>query len=160
MKSKIEYVVARDSREKAGHGWTFDKEGECLGTEIYGLKSADYSVKGFEDIFGIERKATTGELSINIFEKRFEEELKRLEEFAHSYMIFEFEYRDILLFPINSGIPKRFWHKLQMKADIMDKTIARYMVKYKTKIIFAGVNGKQIAQNLFHAFMKYGVKNG
>lgn len=155
----VTYRVIRDTREKKDKGWMFEQQGECLGTIIGKLDTADYSIEGFTDTFCIERKANTAELGMNIFEKRFEAELKRLELFTYPYMIFEFEYQDVFLYPINSGLPKNIWHKVGMTSEFMSKTISRYMVQYKTQIIFAGSRGKDVAQSLFHSIAKYGKPN-
>lgn len=153
------YKVVRDSREKSGYGWLFEAKDECLGTEIAKLDSADYSIKNYETTFAIERKFNTNEIATNIWEKRFEEELKRLEEFAHPFMIFEFEYKDVLQYPINSGLPVKLYHKTKMTANYMAQTISRYQMRYKTKIIFAGNHGKEAAESLFKFIAKYGIKN-
>jgi hypothetical protein len=158
-KNPIEYLVVRDGREKKGHGWIFDKSDECLGMEAGTLHTGDYSIKDYTELITIERKYCTNELAINIFEKRFEEELKRLDDFRYPYMIFEFDYEDVLKYPLNSGLPKHLWHKTAMTADIMNKTIARYQTQYKTKVVFAGKYGKQMAEILFRQFMKYGKKD-
>lgn len=158
-KPDIKFTVIRDTREQKGKGWTFEPNEYCDGMKIKGLPTADYTIEGFEDKIVIERKATTGEISQNIFEARFENELKRLEEFDHPYMIFEFDYNDIKIFPVNSTLPKYLWHKLKMTKDIMEKTIARYQIQYKTKIIFAGKHGQDIATMIFKQFLKYGNKD-
>lgn len=150
------YLVLRDGREKTGYGWLFEKTNECLGTELSPLKTGDYTLKGLETSFCIERKATTSELANNIYEKRFEKELERLEEFKYPFMIFEFTWQDVLVFPVNSGIPRHLFHKVQTKSEFIQLTIARYMVQYKTKIIFAGSHGKEIAELLFKRVVKYG----
>lgn len=154
-KTNNKFTVIKDTREQKG--WDFSPNEYCEGMKVQGLKTADYTIEGFEDRIVIERKATTGEISQNIFETRFENELKRLEEFEFPYMIFEFDYNDIKIFPINSSLPKYLWHKLKMTQDIMEKTIARYQIQYKTKIIFAGRHGQSVATMIFKQFLKYGI---
>lgn len=151
------YEVLIDTREK--NPWDFPTNDFCKGFFFRKLDTGDYTLKGLEDKFVIEKKASTAEIAMNIFETRFEKELKRLDEFEHPYMIFEFDYNDIKLFPINSGLPKYLWHKLKMTSDIMEKTIARYQVQYRTKIIFAGKHGRDAATTLFKQILKYGNLN-
>lgn len=150
------YKVIRDTREKVGHGWMFKKEGDCLGTEIKKLDSGDYSIEGWEKDFVIERKRNTGELATNIYEKRFEEELCRLDEYKYPFIICEFSFNDVVMFPINSGIPKQLFHKVKMSADFMQNSLAKWQVKHKVKIIFAGACGDLAATKLFKYVAKYG----
>lgn len=149
-----QYKVIVDTREK--HPWEFPVTDFCKGSVVKKLPTGDYTLVGLEDKFVIEKKASTAEISMNIFETRFEKELKRLDEFEHPYMIFEFDYNDIKIFPINSGLPKYLWHKLKMTSDILEKTIARYQVQYRTKILFAGRHGRDAALTLFKQVLKYG----
>lgn len=151
-----EYLILRDTREKAGYGWTFDKKDDCLGMKLQGLETGDYTIEGLENKFCIERKFCTSEIANNIFEKRFEAELKRMDEFDYPFLICEFNWVDVLLFPINSGLPKSIWHKTKMTNEIMQKTITRYQIQYKTKWIFAGNYGKEAAELLFRQVVKYG----
>lgn len=55
-------------------------------------------------------------------------------------------------------IKKRIWYKLKVKAEHLEKAIARYMLKYKVKIIFAGQHGQRITYDLFKYFIR--MKNG
>lgn len=149
-------TILRDTREKEGHGWLFDKDDFIESTEITKLDTGDYTIKGYEKIFTIERKLSTSEISNNIFEKRFEAELERLEVYQYPFMIFEFSMEDILAFPVNSGIPRYMWGKLKTKGAFLLSAIMRYHTIYKTKIIFAGNEGKSVAKSLFKMIVKYG----
>jgi hypothetical protein len=44
------FTVIRDSREKEGHGWWYDEDAYCIGTEITKLDIGDYSIKDKEHI--------------------------------------------------------------------------------------------------------------
>ena len=50
------FTVIRDTREKEGHGWWFDENAYCIGTEKTKLDIGDYSIKDKEHILCIERK--------------------------------------------------------------------------------------------------------
>lgn len=147
-----QYTVIVDSREKKP--WIFDKDEYCSGSIIKKLDTADYSLLGLEDKFVIERKRNTSEFSQNIFQKRFERELQRLDNFIYPFLICEFDYVDMLSFPINSGIPQSLYYKVKISPDFLIKAITRYYFKYKTKIIFAGKNGQLVAKNLFKFAMR------
>ena len=153
---KSVYTIVRDTREKVP--WVFPKSDECQGTIVKKLDTADYSLESHLETFVLERKRSVAEFYQNIFEKRFEAELLRLDDFLYPFMIFEFTWEDILKFPIGSGLPSYLWHKVDTKKEFLRKSIARYQLKYKTKIIFAGKYGMDMATDLFHYVAKYGKK--
>ena len=153
---KDRFLVLQDSREKLP--WEFKPDEYCIGSKVGKLDTADYTIENFENEIVIERKKSVSEISNNIFEKRFERELQRLEEFPYPYMIFEFTWNDIIIFPVNSNVPRHLWHKLTVSAELLEKAITRYMLKYKTKIIFAGKHGQRMTYDLFKYFVR--MKNG
>ena len=150
------YTIIKDTREK--NGWNFSPDEDCEKMELFALKTGDYSLAGMENTFAIERKGTTAELANNIWEKRFEKELVRLDEFKHAFIICEFTYDDIMMFPIGSTIPKSLWHKLRMTSKLMQSSLTRYMVQHNVKIIYAGKNGESVAKQIFRQVFKYGKK--
>jgi hypothetical protein len=123
------------------------------------LDTGDYSIVGLEDIFVIERKGSIGEFYQNMVEKRFEAELARLEEFRWPFVILEFELRDIMMFPFSSGIPKRIWPKLRMKPQFILKRLNDFQLSYRTKFIFAGKFGRDMAINLFDNIVIHAAKS-
>lgn len=150
------YTVIRDSREKVGHGWTFPADGYCDGTIVGKLDTGDYSIKGFESEFVLERKASVSEIVNNAHEKRWSKELDRLDSFRYAFLLFEFEFNDIIQFPVGSNIPKHLWHKVKMSADFLQSCIAKWQVQHSCRILFVGKHGDLAAKKLFHYFMKYG----
>lgn len=155
----LPYTVIRDSREKQNHGWMFPETTECTGTVIETLKTGDYTLANWQNDFVIERKATTSELATNIYESRFERELERLDSFKYPFIICEFSFDDVAMFPINSGIPKSIWHRVKLSADYMQNCLAKWQIQHKVKIIFAGKNGDIAAKKLFKYITKYGNKD-
>lgn len=147
------YMAIRDVQEKSGV-WSFAKSDICLGTTERALKTGDYTIEGLEDIFTIERKASTGEISGNITEKRFENELNRMDAMTHSFLICEFTLEDIFSFPFNSGIPSRFWPKLKVTSNYIVKRLVEIETDHKVKIIFAGKRGPEYAEAIFKRMMK------
>lgn len=158
MKKDKTFTVIRDTREKEGFGWDFGPDETFEKTVIQKLNSGDYSLLGYEQEISIERKKDTAELAKNIFEPRFEKELIRLEEYKHSFIVCEFNFNDVLTFPVNSGIPKNLWWKVKMSAKFLHSTLARYMTQYKTKIIFAGKFGKPCVEQIFKSFINYEIR--
>lgn len=151
------YSVIRDTQEKKNY-WDFPFSSLCNGTISKSLPTGDYTLVGYEDILSIERKQSTGEFATNINEARFFRELDRLEEFAHPFLILEFDYDDVLSFPANSGIPKKFWPKLKVTPNFMVKKLTEIDLNYKVKIIFAGQGrGQERAECIFkYMVQKYG----
>ncbi len=138
--SKIDRTIIVDSREKTP--WTFPN------SRVEGLKTGDYTLEGLEDVLTIDRKATTGEFSHNIIEKRFDRELERFKEFKYAFIVCEFDYADVEFFPQGSNIPKYLWKTLRIKASFIKKKIAEYQTA-GINIIFAGRYGKEAALTIF-----------
>lgn len=143
----MKYTVIKDTREQLG--WDFPTTANCAGTVVQGLKTGDYSLCGLEDVLSIERKGTTGEFAQNIIQRRFEQELKRLDDFKHPFMILEFTVEDILQFPKGSGIPQRVWSKLRTSPWFILKRLIDFQLNYKTRIILAGKCGREVAASIF-----------
>ena len=59
------FTVIRDTREKEGHGWWYEEDAYCIGTEATKLDVGDYSIKDKEHILCIERKESISELAGN-----------------------------------------------------------------------------------------------
>lgn len=149
MSSSKEYVVVRDNQEKA-NAWSFDNMVESH------LETGDYTLRGFETKFVIEKKSTTGEFAGNITQARFTRELERLECFQHSFVICEFTMDDIYNFPCSSGIPPYLWKTLRVSKHFIVKKLLEYELRYKTKFILAGAHGKEIALSLFKRVVESG----
>ena len=152
MIKRNKYEVIKDDREQ--RGWDFPESDECLGTTTERLPTGDYSIRGMEKVFVIERKLDLSEFSKNILEERFDRELERLEEFDYPFLIATFTYDNIKTFPINSGIPKYLWPKVKIKPNFILSKICSYQVKYKTRFILAGEMGESVAQMLFRKMAK------
>jgi hypothetical protein len=148
MTSK-EYTVIRDNQEKINR-WTFDNMVEAH------LETGDYTLRGYESTFVIEKKSSTGEFAGNIVQPRFERELERLETFAHPFVICEFTMEDIYKFPCSSGIPSHLWKNLRVSSHFMVKKLLEYQLNYKTKFILAGSRGREVALSLFKRIIAHG----
>ena len=86
------YTVIKDTREQ--DGWFFSSNDKCAGMEIGTLHTGDYTMKGFEDVVCIERKASVSEIAMNLGRKKkpFQEEMERMRDFQFSFLILEFEF--------------------------------------------------------------------
>lgn len=143
------YTVIRDTREQSGHGWSFDAHPEdrrpprCDGMIIDTLRTGDYSLIGYTDIFAIERKANFSELWGNYSSKKrkaFEAEMERMSELKHAYLIVESCFSSDIM----ELSPPQF------SKGVPGKSLVRWLMfltaKYDVKLIPAGTCGKQIAQ--------------
>ena len=131
------HIILKDTREK--NGWDFKSFDRCIAVANWGLRTGDYTVKGLEKYLVIERKASTGELAINLGKKRnaFEDEMKRMSSFRWKYIIFEFSIDDLMNFPKNSGIPKKQRQYVRMNGKFMWKKLREYEEEYGVQLIFS-----------------------
>lgn len=151
-------IILCDTREKHPLNFSFyDKE-----MESQGLKTGDYSVKGFEDKICIERKRNTGELSINLGSKwkQFSEELLRMCIYPHKVILCEFPEHHLDTFPKNSGIPEKHWSKLRISSGFLKKRLYSIPDTYDIEIVFT--NSKEQAEEYAVKFLEkaYGSLNG
>ncbi len=139
------YVILKDTREK--NGWNFESSERCLAVAKWGLKTGDYTARGLEKELVIERKASTGELAMNLGKKRkaFEAEIERMSSFRWKYILCEFSIDDLMNFPVNSGIPKKQLKFVRMNGKFMWKKLCEYQEKNDVQVIFC--DNKQNAED-------------
>lgn len=152
----LKNIIKRDSREKKGKGWYFESGDNIEKMEVGSLKTGDYTIQGYEKDFIIERKGSTAEFAQNIFQSRFEDEMKRLDKFKFPFLICEFTMEDLMNFPTNSGIPPKLWCKVKVRGKYLITALTRYQLLFKTRFILAGNHGKEMAESLFKMMTKYG----
>lgn len=148
-----------DTREK--YPWNFSFfDINCISKKLdYG----DYSIEGLEDIVSIERKRNSGELANNFGQSinRFNNEFKRMSLVENKYVICEFPYTDLIMFPENSGIPKKIWSKLKITSKFLISQVNEFEEKYKIQFLFfnnkedASLKAYEILTNIAE---KYGKK--
>lgn len=135
-------LILRDTREKENKGWIFSEDN--FRTEDVTLPTGDYTIKGYENDFIIERKACISEFASNITQDRFFKELGRFDSFKWAFLILEFQLSDIMVWPVGSGVPNP---KIQSKFIL--KRLNEFQIHWNVKIIFAGAYGKEMASSLF-----------
>lgn len=141
------YVVVKDTREQLG--WTFPESDRCAGTVVDTLKTGDYSLRGYEHLFVIERKGSPAEFAKNLLEERFEDELIRLDKFEHPFVLVEFEMEDIVCFPEGSGIPTSLWERLKITPQLFMRRFWEIQLRHKARVMFVGIRGREAASSLF-----------
>ena len=75
------FKIIKDTREKKGHGWWFEEDAYCIGTEVSKVDVGDYAIEGMEHLLCIERKESVSEFAGNCGEKRFHRELEKMATF-------------------------------------------------------------------------------
>ena len=132
----MKYVILKDTREK--NGWSFKAFDKCLAVTRWGLKTGDYTARGLERDLVIERKASTGELAMNLGKKRkaFEAEIERMSSFRWKYILCEFSIDDLMNFPKNSGIPKKNLKFVRMNGKFMWKKLCEYQEQNGVEVVF------------------------
>jgi DNA excision repair protein ERCC-4 len=133
-----DYKVIKDTREQ--DGWVFSQYDKCSGMEIGTLNTGDYTLKGFEDVVCIERKACASEIAMNLGKKKgaFNAEMERMKDFPFSFIICEFDMDDVLRYPEGSRVPRNLRAKVKVTGKYLLKCLLEFQVWYDTKIIFAG----------------------
>ena len=139
------YVILKDTREK--NGWNFESSERCLAVANWGLKTGDYTARGLEKELVIERKASTGELAMNLGKKRkaFEAEIERMSNFRWRYVLCEFCIDALMNFPVNSGIPEKQLQFVRMNGKFMWKKLCEYQEQHGVQVIFC--DNKQNAED-------------
>lgn len=152
MKKKMEnkFTVIRDTREQLNKGWNFIKHERCLGTDIKKLDTGDYTIKGLEKDFIVERKGAISEFVTNLFSDTFWRELDRLSKFEHPYLILEFPFEFLDSFPTGSGIPSFRWKTMKLKGPLVLKKYHEMRLSYPSiRTEFVGGRGKEYSLSLF-----------
>jgi len=95
------YTVIQDTREQ--DGWFFSPYDKCEGMEVGTLHTGDYTLKGFEDIVCVERKASPSEIANNFGKKKkaFYDEIERMRDFPFRFLLLEFSASDVMNYPMS-----------------------------------------------------------
>ena len=133
-----DYHVIKDTREQ--DGWIFNPYDKCTGMDIGTLHTGDYTLKGFEELVCIERKACASEIAMNLGKKKgaFEAEIQRMRDFPFSFVICEFDMDDVLKYPEGSRVPRHLRQKVKVTGKYLLKTLLEFQLYYDTKIVFCG----------------------
>lgn len=144
-------LVLRDQREKEVNRWEFNKSSYCGGTKDCHLITGDYTLEGFEKYFTIERKASVNDFVGSIASKRFTEELIRMSDLPHAFVIIECSMEDLYNWPSSSG--QNIWTQKKLPLHHRGAAFAAYLtlkLAYPyVDFTFAGTCGKYLAGNIF-----------
>lgn len=145
------FHIIIDTREQ--HPWSFDH----MEKSISKLDTGDYSLKGLENLFCIERKGSVSEFANNITEKRFKDVVERMNKIPHAFLLFEFSFEDVLIYPVGSNVPKRMWDKLKISPKFILKHIVELQIKNNIKVVFCGdaSNAEKMAISIMRKIYEY-----
>ena len=137
-KKAPDFTVIKDTREQ--EGYYFSKYNKCAGMVERKLDTGDYSLEGMEDKICIERKGCVEELAMNLGQKKhaFMNEIGRMEEFPHKFIILEFTLEDLVDFPENTRIPEKQKSKIKITGKYMMKCLMEFQLHNNIHIIFCG----------------------
>lgn len=145
-------LVLRDRREREETDkWEFRRSAYCAGTQDIHMATGDYTLKGFEAHFAIERKGTVKDLVQSMVAPRFKEELMRMSALPHSFVIMEFGLEDLRDWPVSSGCGYGVQRKLPLRhrGAAMAAYLGLRLGFPEIDFIFAGTCGKLMAGNIF-----------
>lgn len=146
------YTVIKDTREQ--DGWFFSDYDKCEGMELGTLLTGDYTLKGYEDIVCVERKASVSEIAMNLGRKKeaFYNEIERMRDFPFRYILLEFSASDVVDYPYSLLDPKdRELYQNYLNGGAKP-TGKRFDIVKETKI-----TGKYLIKCLLEISIKYEV---
>lgn len=143
------YTVVRDTREKEGHGWWFDRSSVCGGTVARALKTGDYTLDGFEDVFTVDRKGSSNEFVGNLYDDRFLRELVRMRDFEYAAIVLEFELEELARWHEVHPRIKRTPRHWKVPGAILAKFWQVQLAHPWVHFVFAGSSGKAVVSSLF-----------
>lgn len=149
--SCLPYTVIRDDREKAGHGWEFRSSKYCQGTIRKRLKTADYTLVGFEKYIAIERKESVTEFVGSITNPNFREELNRMADIMRPIVMLEFGIGALLEWPSSSNLSA--FHQARMPLTNPGAAISAFIelqCDYPyVNFMFVEKRGEEVARCIF-----------
>ena len=139
------FTVIRDTREQ--EGYYFSEYGTCAGMIEQKLDTGDYAIAGMEDKVCIERKGCVEELAINLGQKKhtFLNEIERMSEFPHKFIILEFSLCDLIDFPENSRIPEKSKSSVKITGKYLLKCLMEFQIYNNIHVLFC--------DNKYNAFL-------
>jgi ERCC4-type nuclease len=132
------YYVIKDTREQ--QGYFFGAYQSCLGMVEQKLDTGDYTIQGLEDKVCIERKSSVEELAINLGQKKyaFLDEIERMKNFEHKFLVLEFTLEDLAEFPKNTRIPADKISSVKITGKYILKCLIEFQLYNGVHVLFCG----------------------
>lgn len=137
-KTAPKFVVIKDTREQ--DGYHFSSFNTCSGMIEQKLDTGDYSIVGMENKICIERKGCVEELAVNLGQKKhaFLDEIARMKDFEHKYLVLEFSLEDLLKFPDETRIPIKNKSSVKITGRYMLKCLIEFELYNGVHVLFCG----------------------
>ena len=139
-----------DTREQ--YPFSFEESEFCTKPIVIKLDSGDYSIAGYEDKLFIERKANVAELAVNFTQKRWKNELERVKDYRWKFLVCEFNYEHVLVFPQGSTIPEHRRKYLKVSPAFILACISNLQVQHGINVVMA--SNKFLANSVCLDIMK------
>lgn len=124
--------------------------------ELGTMHTGDYTLKGYEDIVCIERKASVSEIAINLGKKKstFYNEMERMKDFHFRYMLLEFSASDVVDYPQNLlSEQDKINYERYKRGEIKKPVGKRFDIVNQTRI-----SGKYLIKALMEISIKYEIQ--
>lgn len=137
-KNAPSFTVIKDTREQ--DGYYFSAFNTCAGMIEHKLDTGDYTIQGLEDKICVERKGCVEELAVNLGQKKhaFLDEIERMKDFPHKFLVLEFSLEDLLKFPDETRIPVKNKASLKITGKYMIKCLMEFALYNNVQILFCG----------------------
>jgi ERCC4-type nuclease len=141
-----DFTIIIDTREQ--QPWMFDN----YTTANKKLDTGDYSIEGLEHLLCIERKKSVSEFANNIIESRFKDVIMRMSQLKYSFLLLEFDLKDVLIYPVGSTVPKRMWDKIKISPAFLMKNLLELQLNHNIKVVFCGSasNAEKMAEYILN----------
>ena len=132
--------ILQDHREKTPFQF-----GQFEGrVSVVHMKTGDYTIRGFESVFAIERKALPDLVGcVAQSRARFQRELSRLARFRYAAVVIEANYEDVM----NGN-----WYSKVSPQSVIG-SIASWQIRYHVPFLFAGSMGAHMTLSLMRKFL-------
>lgn len=129
-------IIIQDTREKMP--WNFESFAECEGQVREYVDAGDYVIQGNEQLITIDRKKSVTELANNlgIRMERFRNEMERMQAYKYRYVVCEFPYEKLLMFPKGAGLPKTVLRKIRVKGKFLAKRVQQLSEEFNVEFVF------------------------
>ena len=146
-------IIIQDTREKMP--WNFESFSECEGQIREYVDAGDYVIQGNEQLITIDRKKSVTELANNlgIRIQRFRNEMERMQEYKYKYVVCEFPYEKLLMFPKGAGLPKTVLRKIRVKGKFLVKRMEQLFEEFGVEFVFSN-NREEAQQKAIELFTK------
>ena len=93
-----------------------------------------------EDKVCIERKASVSEIALNLGKGKyaFYNEVERMRDYEHKFIVCEFSMEDVMKFPEGAKIPKDLKGKVKITGKYILRCLMEFAVFNDVHVVFAG----------------------